>query len=209
MTVRSHRTLRSLLGLAAISGVAALANLSAAQEADDGYNEPGPYGEQAVLPPPVAGAKLRSAVKTCKLDLGPAQLDVTLNAHTHEPFDPHHPGDAIAELTDARQRVYPTLIRDRKPQVQITAVCSTSAEVRDDEDFTSAFMPLVNAPDAIHYCPDAKPYLISAACRTRTLRASSPDAGVVDAGATQDVPTDEETSEALYTNHAVADANVE
>lgn len=178
LSIRKPRPLLRVVAIsAAISGAAALAGLAAAQDADDELTEPGAYGEEAVLPEAVAGARLRSANKTCKLDLGPAQLDVTVDGHTHEPFDPRVPGDAIAELRDSRQRLWMTLLRDLKPEVQIRAVCSTSPDVRDDETFTSQFMPIFNSPRATFACPDANPYLISMACRTRRLDPALHDAG--------------------------------
>jgi len=187
MTVRPIRKARSLLGLvalsAAVGSVAALADLSAAQDVGDGFTEPGPYGEEAVLPAAVPGANVRSKTSTCSLELGPTQLEVSLEGHTHEPFRPIIPGDASAQLKDSHQRAWLSLIRDLKPEAQIRLVCSSSADVRDDETFTSEFQSIAINTKATFECPEPKPYLISAACRTRRLAPTPPDAGTPDAGA--------------------------
>ena len=184
MHLSSNRKLQSLLCLVAIAGavgsVSALTSRAAAQE-DDRYNPPGPLGEWAELPPPVPNQRsgVRADTATCTLDLGVGTLlDVTIDAHIHEPFDPRHPGDAYVELRDPRQRLFQPQLRQRNPEVQAEVVCATSADSGDAEQFTSDFLPFANnAPRAVFPCPDTKPYLIRAACRTRTLRATPVDPG--------------------------------
>lgn len=205
MTAHPIRKARSLLSLVAISAaigsVAALADMSAAQDASDGYTEPGPYGEEAVLPaaaPP--GANVRSKTSKCLLDLGPTQLEVSLEGHTHEPFRPQLAGDASATLTDPHQRAWLPQIRDLKPEAQIRLVCTSGPEVRDDETFTSEFQSIAINTKAMFECPEAKPYLISAACRTRRLApqpadAGTPDTDAPDAEVVEETPTDDQPSD--------------
>jgi hypothetical protein len=216
MHLSSNRKLQSLLCLVAIAGaigsVSALSSRAAAQE-DDRYNPPGPLGEWAELPPPVPNQRsgVRAGSATCSLDLGVGQLlDVTIDAHIHEPFDPRHPGDAYVELRDPRQRLFQPQLRQRSPEVQAELVCATSAESGDAEQFTSDFLPFANnAPSAVFPCPDTKPYLIQAACRTRTLRATPVDPGTTERGATDGSATDVSVTDVSVTDTERVDGSTE